>query len=460
MAWVEGENGMEWREDAPSVGVEERPGMVDGIGLTYQYVFPDGTAFATRTEAENYASRFGDERPEYQTLISPAPGYEAAFEARAQAGDAALRQFYDQKKTSLMGHIGNAAGVIAPFVAPVAGPALAGLYGGGVIGAAGAGATLGGANTALQGGDFGDIARSAVTGGLAGGAAGLAGQYLGGGSVVGDGINNGIDFSPNMYGDGVNNGVDFSPNLYGDGINNGVDFQLQPEGSSALQNLQESINTSNYGVNPSMPSAPVVERGITPAPSGSSGIPGVAKTAATSAGAASSLAKILDGTAGPADWLSVLGTAGSTALGIFGSKDAADSYRSLSEQSRNDRLPFLNKSLEWLNNPESFYSGPGKAGLDANLRALSATHGNPIGSPTALGIATEAGMRDWRNAVTGFGNIGLSGEDTRMQLGSNAIKADGGVYNALGSGLADLTTPKRSSLEDLLKSMGTKFSLA
>jgi hypothetical protein len=150
--------------------------------------------------------------------------------------------------------------------------------------------------------------------------------------------------------------------------------------------------------------------------------------------------------------LRLLGIAGVTGLGMYGANKQADSLRDIAAASEARRAPFYNKSIEYLNNPEAYYSGPGQASLNATLRALSARHGNPIGSPTALGIATEAGMRDWRDAVTGFGNMGLSGEDARMNLQGQATGADANVLNALGYGIGQATNPP-TSLEQLLRGM-------
>jgi hypothetical protein len=41
-------------------------------------------------------------------------------------------------------------------------------------------------------------------------------------------------------------------------------------------------------------------------------------------------------------------------------------------------------------------NGPGAASLDATLRRLS-VGGNPIGDPTKLGIATQAGLQNWQS---------------------------------------------------------------
>ena len=112
----------------------------------------------------------------------------------------------------------------------------------------------------------------------------------------------------------------------------------------------------------------------------------------------------------------------------------------------------LRQATNYLNDPNAYLSGPGQATLDAVLRKLSATHGNPIDSPTALGIATQAGLADWRDAVTGFGNLGLAGEDTRANLMAGAARADSGIYDALGYGLQQATQPRRG-LGDFLKGL-------
>jgi hypothetical protein len=76
--------------------------------------------------------------------------------------------------------------------------------------------------------------------------------------------------------------------------------------------------------------------------------------------------------------------------------------------------------------------------------------GNPIGNPAALGIASDSANRNWQNAVTGFGNMGLAGQDSRNSLLSSAAGADRGFTTALSSGLDKLTAPDQS-LESLLK---------
>lgn len=173
--------------------------------------------------------------------------------------------------------------------------------------------------------------------------------------------------------------------------------------------------------------------------------------AGTGAGAGTALSRILDGTATTADYLSVLGTAGATGLGIFGSQQQANALRDIAAQGRADRAPFLNKSLEYLNDPSAYAAGPGATSLNSVLRALS-VKGNPMGNPASLELATQAGLSDWRNAVTGFGNLGLAGEDTRASLLSKATGADANALNALGYGVGQITNPP-TSLADILKQL-------
>jgi len=146
--------------------------------------------------------------------------------------------------------------------------------------------------------------------------------------------------------------------------------------------------------------------------------------------------------------LGLLGIAGATGLGVYGANQQSGALENIAAQARADREPFRQTSLSYLADPQAYISGPGKASMDATLRALSAKWGNPIDQPTALGIATQAGLRDWRDAVTGFGNLGLGGQDSRNQILAGAANAQSGVYDALGYGLRQATQP-RSRLAEL-----------
>src|SRR3990167_4525951 len=179
------------------------------------------------------------------------------------------------------------------------------------------------------------------------------------------------------------------------------------------------------------------------------GSPGAA-TAGQAAGAGTALSRIIDGTGTTADWVSVLGTAGATGLEMYSSNQQANTLERLAAENRADRAPYLAASQGWLANPESYVSGPGQAAMKGTLAGLSAKYGNPISSPTALAISSEAALRDWRDAVTGMGNIGVSGADTRANLGMAGAQATGNIWTNLAGGVSDIINPKQS-LADLLR---------
>jgi hypothetical protein len=143
---------------------------------------------------------------------------------------------------------------------------------------------------------------------------------------------------------------------------------------------------------------------------------------------------------------------------MYSSNKMADTIRGISAENRADRLPYLNASLGYLNDPASYGAGPGMAATKNVLGALGAKFGNPIGSGTALQLATDAGLRDWREAVTGFGNMGLSGADTRARLGVEGAQANADVYSNLAGGISELINPKprQQTLADLWRSFNVQ----
>jgi hypothetical protein len=135
---------------------------------------------------------------------------------------------------------------------------------------------------------------------------------------------------------------------------------------------------------------------------------------------------------------------------MFSANQQANTLERLAAENRADRAPYLAASHGWLANPESYTTGPGQAAMKGTLAGLSSRFGNPIGSPAALEIATNAGLRQWQDAVTGFGNIGVSGADTRATLGTGAATATARGVGDLAEGISDVTNP-RPTLADLLR---------
>jgi hypothetical protein len=72
-------------------------------------------------------------------------------------------------------------------------------------------------------------------------------------------------------------------------------------------------------------------------------------------------------------------------------------------------------------------------------------------------IATNAGLRDWRDAWSTAGNLGLGGQDTRANLGVTGANARGDMWSNLAGGVSRLINPPQS-LADIMKQF--KFSLA
>lgn len=187
-------------------------------------------------------------------------------------------------------------------------------------------------------------------------------------------------------------------------------------------------------------------------------------------------------------------------LGIFGSSQQANSLEELARTSR-DALASAEASrradIEFgrsVGQPsrdryEASYA-PGfditaepalKTAMDQSydtlLRRLSATGGNPFGNPGGLIEAQKSVMggvalpylQDYRktNAATGgLANFGASGATvgTPATAGPNQFdlagtQARGGAWQSLGSGVADIFTPK-SDLATLLKQLGGRNAFA
>ena len=228
----------------------------------------------------------------------------------------------------------------------------------------------------------------------------------------------------------------------------GLPTTLYPDGSSSVQ------QTGGAASNLSTP---------TPTPTGTSLPTGT--TPPTPNSASSILSRLLDGTATTADWTQLLGQAASGALGYLGSQDQTQALTDLQNQLNAQRAPFLNKATGYLNDPNSFYTSPEATGAaNAVLRQLSATSGNPAGSPTAQSIATGALYDRYLSTVNSLGSLGLSGQGIQANLGTQAAQSGGQPYAIAGDILGGLTSPSSNDtnalLQKLMKQMGSTFSLA
>ena len=172
--------------------------------------------------------------------------------------------------------------------------------------------------------------------------------------------------------------------------------------------------------------------------------------------------RIFNGTATADDWMQILGGAGSSVLGYLGADKTADAYRDVANQ--------------WFQ-----MGAPGRAHYDASFapnvdfktwdpllgegldyaqqaaaRSVNADQGGSVyGNPGAM---SEIQDLLYGKYVTPIVQTTRSQDLTRGGMGLAAAgpasmasaQATGGTYNALGGGLANLTSPTMG-LDDLLK---------
>lgn len=194
---------------------------------------------------------------------------------------------------------------------------------------------------------------------------------------------------------------------------------------------------------------------------------GANQTVTSGAGSGTALSRILDGTASSADWLSAGGNLASTWLGIAGSRNQANAYRDLQNQYMAMGAPSRSRyeaSMTPGFDPTSIpgYSGAVDTASKGILARLAASGGNPWGNPGGLieankqiisGTALPA-IQQYQNQNAATGGYGAF-NTAAPAAASNAINSQGGVYNAVGSGLAGLLNPQPSLL-DTLRGLGVQ----
>lgn len=174
----------------------------------------------------------------------------------------------------------------------------------------------------------------------------------------------------------------------------------------------------------------------------------------------------MDGTASTADWLSVIGGGAATGLGIYGANEQANKLKEIADRYYATGAPSRDRY------EASFAPGfraadmPGyQDALDTSTESLlrkASTGGNPVGNPGVMaeiakyvtGNVALPALQNYRsqNANTG----GYSSFNTAApSAATGAVGAGSNVYNAIGSGIADLTNP-RMTLADLARSLNTR----
>lgn len=177
-------------------------------------------------------------------------------------------------------------------------------------------------------------------------------------------------------------------------------------------------------------------------------------------GSGSALSRILSGNGNASDWMSTLGTLGATGLGVLGANAQQDAFKDVSNQYLALGAPYREKLAATyqpgfdLTQADPAFGKGLQASADAMARAVS-VGGNPAGNPGALAQIQEGVLNryiapytaNYRGQLGQFGGLGLN---TSGQAALSGAGQSGDLYNALGFGLGQLTTPQ-NDIESLLR---------
>jgi hypothetical protein len=167
-------------------------------------------------------------------------------------------------------------------------------------------------------------------------------------------------------------------------------------------------------------------------------------------GATSPIGRILSGQGNIDDYLGAAGLIGGTALGIKGANDQQDATKQLYDNFYGMGQPYRDSLATLNSNPSSFYSSPQYQGaLDYGTqavgKALSAKGGNPWGNETSkqamLDFSGKFGLDAYNQRWNQLSSAGQLGLGATPGLGLANAQAQGGIPNAIGAGIAGLTTP-------------------
>jgi hypothetical protein len=183
------------------------------------------------------------------------------------------------------------------------------------------------------------------------------------------------------------------------------------------------------------------------------------------------MGRILSGAATNDDWLSVLGGAGSTLLGVLGSNAQADAYGDVAQQYLNMGAPYRNllqqsyaPGFSMADQPD--FQNAMDVGAQAAARATSARSGNPVDNPGAYAemqkyITGSLAMPQLNTYRSQLGSFGQLGTNTAGTASMGEASQTGGMYNALGYGLGQLTRPQDQTsglLNQLLGNSGFRLN--
>lgn len=190
-----------------------------------------------------------------------------------------------------------------------------------------------------------------------------------------------------------------------------------------------------------------------PATAELSGLGGLASAltgGAAAAGSAGTIASAINkmfGTNLTDSDLSILGKLGGAGLGLLGANAQTDALKGILDQQRAERAPALNAFNNMLTNPDSWYSSaPAQGAVDGVLRRLS-VNGNPYGNPSDLAKAAAFNLGGYNQALGTLGSLGLSGQATTAQLGTQVAQSGQTPYNIGANLLGQITTPQQNPFD-------------
>lgn len=191
--------------------------------------------------------------------------------------------------------------------------------------------------------------------------------------------------------------------------------------------------------------------GSTAAPSAAASMGGAATGASTAASAGSALSRLFDGTATSADYAQLLGGVAGAGLGAYGANQQAQSYENIANKFMDMGQPYRNllqqsyqPNFSMANQPD--FMNALDIGSQAAARATSAKVGNPTGNPGAYadmqkyisGSLALPQLNTYRSQLGTFGQLGTNQAGSAMGA---QTQAQGGMYDALGYGIGQVTQP-------------------
>lgn len=316
---------------------------------------------------------------------------------------------------------GNALGGVGGGINPLYG-ASAGL-GGTAAGAAGS-AGLGGAA-----GGFNLFDPSTWTNPFSTGTNAGTGFFEGGGSLGTEGVGGTLDYTGTDWLDLANQ---FGPDGLGTQVNVG-DLgnlgPLNPTGNAAWDTALQGLTGGGGDI--------------------MSGLSQAATELAKKIGPQAAKSLLSQAMSGEKSALDLLGGIAPGLLAALGSYQQQNALQGIADKARADRAPFLSEAQKWMaGGPEAWAAGPGAGAVKGVLHGLSAKFGNPIGSGTALQLATDSAANNWLNQTSQLANLGLGGNTAALDTA--AVNAGGGMWTGAADAAGRLLTPQ-DDLASLLK---------